>query len=225
MDILVVSCIHNDVESLLTQFDKISQFKFDVIVCPGDFTNLNIPKGFTRIDIGRLIIEELKTFGKFLITVPGSWDKELIDLLKQTTNSVHGTGIVIDNVGFYGYGGARTPFNTPFEPSDSEIIKGLEAGYAAVAAAERKIQVTHMPPADTKLDVIFSGAHVGSPAIREFILNHKPDVAISAHIHEARGVDELGGTKLLNAGRFPEGYCGLVHVSKEKVEVEVVCLI
>jgi Icc-related predicted phosphoesterase len=50
-------------------------------------------------------------------------------------------------------------------------------------------------------------------------------VAISSHIHEARGVDELGNTKLINAGRFPEGYCGVVSIIGDNVKAKIVNLL
>jgi len=69
MDIIIFSDIHNDVENLLTYFDKIKELKFDVIVCPGDFTDINTPKGFTQEDITKLIITELKGLKKPIMYV------------------------------------------------------------------------------------------------------------------------------------------------------------
>lgn len=223
--IAVVSCIHGDIENLMKFLDKISMMNVDAIVCPGDFTDFALPRGFTRLDIGKLIIEELRGLGKPVIAVPGSWDKDLIDLLKKEKISTHAEGKLIGDVGFYGYGGAKTPFNTPFEPSEGEIELGLEKGYGEIKKAAMKIQVTHAPPSRTKLDAIASGAHVGSEAVRSFIEDKRPDVAISAHIHEGRGVDELSGTKLLNAGRFPEGYVGLIDINDSMITTKVSSLI
>lgn len=224
MRILALACIHNDVESLLTLLERISSEKFDVVVCPGDFTDLSLPKGFTRVDVGKLILEELRGTGKPVVAVPGSWDKELINFLDREGVSVHGKSVVIDNVAFYGYGGARTPFGTPFEPSDLEIENGLRSAYKKISDIETKVQVTHAPPANTKLDVIFSGAHVGSEAVRKIIQEFQPTLAISAHIHESKGTDVLGKTTLVNPGRFPEGTCALINVEKDKAVAEIVSL-
>lgn len=225
MDIAVVSCIHGDIENLMKFLDKISLLKIDVVICPGDFTDFSIPKGFSRLDIGKLILEELKGLGKPVLTVPGSWDGELIDFLKKEKVSVHAEGKIIDGIGFYGYGGAKTPFNTPFEPSEGEIELGLEKSYSEIKKAEIKVQVTHAPPSRTKLDTIVSGAHVGSDAVRVFIERNQPNVAVSAHIHESRGVDEVGRTKIMNSGRFPEGYIGLIEINDSKITTKVSSLI
>ncbi len=225
MEILVISCIHNDVENMMVLVDRLEGRKFDVVVCPGDFTDYKLPPGFTQRDLAKIVIEELRTISKNVIAVPGSWDKEIIDLLDKEKVSVHGKGRIIDGVGFYGYGGGRTPFNTPFEPSDEEIAKGLKNAYKDVEKSQTKIQITHMPPAGTRTDVIFSGAHVGSEAIRKFIEENSPAAAICSHIHEARGIDTLNKTKIINSGRFPEGYVGIISLKEGNVSAEVVNLI
>jgi Icc-related predicted phosphoesterase len=221
--ILVISCIHNDLESILNYFDKISELKFDVVVCPGDFTDIP-PKGFSQTALGKLALEELKLFGKPILAVPGSWDKELLPELELAKVSMHGKGRVIGDVGFFGYGGAKTPFNLPLEPSEEELKRGLESAYKQVVDTQIKIMVTHAPPARTSLDRISSGAHVGSETVREFIEKMRPDAAVCAHIHEARGVDVVDNTKVINAGRFPEGYCGFLTVDSGKIEAKILNL-
>lgn len=225
MNILAVGCIHNDVENLLNLIDRVSSLNFDVVVCPGDFTDSLLPRGVTRKDIAVLVLEELRSLGKPVFVVPGSWDKELIGVFEEEGVSVHGIGVVYKNVGFFGFGGAKTPFNLPFEPTDSEITGGLSNAYKMVETAEFKVQITHAPPLNTKLDVIAAGAHVGSEAVRKFIEDNQPDVAICSHIHESKGSDVMGNTHALNCGRFPEGYCGLIDISKEKITAKVVSLI
>ncbi len=210
---VVVSDIHGDVENLLTYLDKIKELKFDVIVCPGDFTDLNTPKGFSQEDIAKLIISELKSLKKPIMAIPGNVDpKDIIKIFEAEGMSIHGRGKVVKNFGFFGYGGAKTPFGTSIEPTEEELELGLQNSYKDVEAAKFKIQVTHAPPHGTGLDVIQSGAHVGSKIVRSFIENRRPILAISAHIHEARGIDKLGDTLLINSGRFPEGYLGLVNI-------------
>lgn len=224
-NIATVSCIHGDIENLMKFLDKIELLNIDIVVCPGDFTDFATLKGFSRLDMGKLILEELKSLGKPVLAVPGSWDKELIDYFKKEKVSIHAEGKIIDGVGFYGYGGAKTPFNTPFEPSEGEIELGLEKSFNEVKKTTLKVQVTHAPPFMTKLDVLASGAHVGSDAVRVFIERNQPHVAVCGHIHEGRGIDELGKTKILNSGRFPEGYIGLIEITDSRLTTKVVSLI
>lgn len=224
MNILILSDIHNDVENIMNFIDKLSLLSFDVIVCPGDFTDFNIPKGFTRTDITELILGELNSLNKPVLTLPGNQDKEIIQCLEKNSVLIHGKGKIINKIGFYGFGGGRTPFNTSLEPTEEEIENGLERAYDEIEKCINKIQITHMPPFGTKLDVI-NNAHVGSEVIRKFIEKNHPNIAISAHIHESRGTDTLEKTKLINSGRFPEGYCGLVTVGKEDTTAKIINLI
>ena len=225
MKILVISDIHNDIENLLSLLEKVKEYEFDVIVCPGDITDVIVPRGFTQEEISKIIIEELKTLKKPLLMVPGNMDKEILHVLKKENVSLHEDGVKIGDFGFYGFGGARTPFKTSFEPSEEEIEKGLEKAFEKVKDAKYKIQVTHMPPYRTKIDVIFSGAHVGSEVIRKFIEEKEPIVAISSHIHEAKGIDRIGNTLLLNSGKFTEGYCGLIKIEEGEAEGKIITLI
>ena len=225
LKILIISDIHADIENILNLLDKVKAYEFDLVICPGDLIDVNLPKGFTPRDIGKIIIEELKTLKKPLLVVPGNMDGEILDLLEEEKISLHGNGVKFDEYGIYGYGGARTPFGTKLEPSEMEIESGLKKGFAKVGDAKYKIQVTHMPPARTKVDVLFSGAHVGSEVIRKFIEINRPILSISSHIHEARGIDKINDTILINSGRFSEGYCGLVEIKDGNVKAKILNLI
>src|SRR5438445_2250792 len=205
--------------------DKLSKFRFDVVVCTGDITDYTVPKGFNRTDIVKIVLEELKTLKKPVLMIPGNQDKEIIPFLEKEGISLHGRGVVMEGVGFYGYGGAKTPFNTPFEPSEQELKTGLTKAFEMVKNSKHKVQVTHIPPMGTKIDRIFSGAHVGSEAVRKFIEEKKPEVAVSSHVTEAKGIDEIGNTKIMNTGKFPEGYCGFISINNREVNLKIVNLI
>ncbi|MFH0711285.1 MAG: metallophosphoesterase [Candidatus Aenigmatarchaeota archaeon] len=224
VNILVIGDIHNDVENIINYADKVSMMDFDAVICPGDFTDVP-PRGFTSVEIAKLILEELRTFKKPIVTVPGNWDDQVLKYLEKEDVSIHGKGKIIGDVGFYGFGGAKTPFNTPLEPSEDEIEMGLKRGFLQVKNAKYKVQVTHVPPVRTKVDRTYSDAHIGSAAVRKFIEENQPDVAVCAHVHEGRGTDEIGKTKILNSGRFPEGYLGLITLKPQDVSVKIVNLI
>ncbi len=224
MRILAIADIHNDVENMLQFLDKAKSMNFDVIVCPGDFTDI-APKGFSQKEIGILLLEELKSTGKPIIAVPGNWDIDLVDFFEKDDVSVHGRGKKIGDVGFYGFGGAKTPFGTAYEPEESELEEGIRKSYEDVKDAKYKVLVTHNPPKDTRVDTITTGVHVGSAAVRKFIEKHQPDAVVCGHIHEARGKDEIGRSKIVNPGRFPEGYCGIVDINDDGTDIKIVNLI
>jgi hypothetical protein len=226
MNIVVISDIHGDIENMLSYLDKIKELNFDVIVCPGDFTDINVPYGFTQEEIARLIIGELKSVKKPVLSVPGNMDtKDMIKIFEEEGVSIHGKGKIIKGVGFYGYGGAKTPFGTNIEPGEEEMKLGLQNSWEEVKECKYKVQITHAPPHNTRMDIIQSGIHVGSTAVREFIEKYQPILAVSAHIHEAKGIDYLKNTFLINSGRFPEGYFGFVSIENNKVNGKVLNLI
>ncbi|NCN38934.1 MAG: hypothetical protein COY38_03595 [Candidatus Aenigmarchaeota archaeon CG_4_10_14_0_8_um_filter_37_24] len=225
MDLLVIGDNHGDIENMISYLEKLESFRFDVIIYMGDFTDINTPKGFTQKDITKILIEELKIFKKPILAVPGNNDiQDVAALTEKEGISIHDKGRIIGDYGFYGFGGAKTPFATPFEPTEEELKQGLEKGYNQVLSAKYKIQITHNPAYNTQMDIIRAGAHVGSQAVRGFIENKKPVLALSAHIHEAKGVDWLDETFLLNPGKFPEGYFGLVNMNGKDVKGRVLNL-
>jgi hypothetical protein len=71
------------------------------------------------------------------------------------------------------------------------------------------------------VDRLSSGIHVGSTAVREFVERRQPDVVICGHIHEARGTDRLGKTKIVNCGKAGSGFYSLIDVQDE---VTIACL-
>ena len=226
MNIVVISDIHNDIENLFNYFDKIKELNVDAVICPGDFTDANTPRGFTQEDVARLIIKELKLLGKPIFAIPGNVDtKDMIKVFDDEGVSIHGKGKLIGDYGFYGYGGAQTPFETNIEPTEEELKLGLKNAWNEVKNAKYKVQVTHNPPAGTRVDMIQSGLHVGSKVVRESIESYEPIVAISAHIHEARGTDAIKNTFVINSGRFPEGYFGFINIVNGKVNGKVLNLI
>ncbi len=100
----------------------------------------------------------------------------------------------------------ETPFLLKdWEKTEAKMKKDLDA-MAKKSDPKKTIYVTHAPPLDTSLDVIFSGAHVGSSAIRQFILKHQPYLTLHGHIHESyqmsgNWMEMLGKTISANPGK------------------------
>lgn len=221
LKILVVADIHGEFEKFSRMIDKLKRRDFDVVVCPGDFTDMyNIPEGFNQIDIAELIIQKLLSLGKPVLCIPGNHEPyEIIDLFEEYGVNTHGTVKKIKDYEFIGFGGAMTPFNTKFEPPEEEIKASLDAQAKKVKG--NFILLVHNPPFNTKMDKVETGEHVGSKVIREFIEKTKPILALSAHIHEAVGVDKIGRTTLFYPGVSYEGYYGIVEIGNEvKCEIK-----
>ena len=226
MNFLAIGDHHNDIENNLSYMDKVQEVGFDAILYMGDFTDVKQQRGFDQVDIARIIIEGLKVFKKPIFPVPGNNDNwDVVRLLEKEKISVHGKGKVWGDFGVFGFGGAKTPFNTTIEPSDSDLKQGLEKAFSNVKDCKYKIQITHNPPRQTKVDMIRSGVHVGSDVVRSFTEEKNPELVVCGHIHESRGVDMLKKVFLINPGRFPEGYFGLVNFEDGVVTGRVLNLI
>jgi Icc-related predicted phosphoesterase len=65
------------------------------------------------------------------------------------------------------------------------------------------------------------GTHLGSRAILSIVEKYKPKLALSGHIHDARGVMEEGGTTFVNPGPANRGYAALITIKRDHVEVEL----
>jgi len=63
-------------------------------------------------------------------------------------------------------------------------VEGQEEKEKETNGERRIIWCFHDPPYDTNLDVVHSGRHVGSRAIRNAIEKHKPYITFHGHIHE-----------------------------------------
>jgi Icc-related predicted phosphoesterase len=100
----------------------------------------------------------------------------------------------------------ETPFLLKdWEKPEDRIKKDLNA-LAKKSDPRHTIYATHAPPRGTGLDVIFSGTHVGSKAVRDFIMKHQPYLTLHGHIHESFQMsgnwrEVLGKTTCVNPGK------------------------
>jgi Icc-related predicted phosphoesterase len=109
----------------------------------------------------------------------------------------------------------RTPFDSPRELDEDELLRRIDALAERVGDMERCIFNLHVPPYDSALDtapaltedleVIMSGSApkmipVGSTAVREAIEHYQPLLALHGHVHESAGATRLGRTLCINPG-------------------------
>lgn len=95
-----------------------------------------------------------------------------------------------------------------FDPARrTPTIAGALEELAAATDVSRTILVSHSPARDTHCDVVASGHHVGSRALRAFVERRRPPLVLSGHIHESPRVsgrwrDAIGSTVVVNPGQF-----------------------
>ena len=190
MKILVFGDIHQDFEAL----KKIVAKKADIYICHGDLSNLGAGLG----EAGK-ILAPLK---EKLLIMPGNNEApEQIKRLASKYGFFNFHQGVIKKGGFNlaGFGLAvTTPFDTPGEISDQEFAKPLQE----LAGLENLCLFFHNPPKDTELDILPNGSHVGSQAIRDFIVRHSPLYLFCGHIHENQGkIQRIGKTTCFSVGK------------------------
>lgn len=202
MQILAISDLHgNSVDGLLDIPDV------DTVFVLGDITT-----GGSLGETKERILALQDVF-PVVFTIPGNWEKpDSIRWLEQEGLSLHGKGIQLGNVHFFGAGGSiPTPFNTPNEMSEEEFSRLL--GSCPQSPESRLVILSHTPPYGA-CDKVFLGTHVGSKALRAFIEKRKPHLVLCGHIHEARGVDKIESTLVVNPGTAPKHYA-LVELAEE----------
>ncbi len=198
-----------DIHGAYSRVDEIldREERFDAVVLGGDLTTMG------SATEARGALERFQRHGMPLFVVAGNMDPPDLDVLFATSGvSLNGKGVLIDDVGIFGVSAAPfSPLHTPNEISEEEIHRRAERGWSQVASARWRVFVPHAPPFNTKVDVVYSGEHVGSRSVRTFIEHRQPDLTLCGHIHEARGEDMIGKTKVINCGAAGRGHYVIVE--------------
>jgi len=195
MKILAASDIHGDKKIIDNLVKKAEKERIDLIILCGDLT-------FAESDLTGLI-GPFKKLNKKIIIIPGNHEtvastEFLAKQYKPGVYDLHGKSILLyDEIGLFGFGGANIGL---FDVTENEIKSNLEKALEPIKNAKKKIMITHMPPYNTNLDLLWQ--HTGSKSIREIIEKEQPDLCLCGHIHETFGKYQLiGKTKVINVGQ------------------------
>ena len=206
MKILAFGDLHGNYLKVL---DYLNENNVDLIIITGDITH------FGPAELGEEILNEISQFNIPVLAIPGNCDPITIHSKIENSRAVniHGRSVIIKDIGICGFGGSNpTPFNTPLEFEEIQIYEEARKVFKDVSKQRIILFITHAPPYGTKTDQLPSGVHVGSKSIRKVIEEFKPTLNICGHIHESKGVDEIGITKVINPGELADGYGCLVHI-------------
>ena len=190
--ILAVGDVHGDSRFINRLAKKAEKEKVDLVILAGDLT-------FAETSTENIVGPFMKV-NKQVLLIPGNHETmattNFLAEMYPPTKSIHGYSFKKDNLGIFGAGGADCG---PNFTEDSEIFNLLKKGSKSVKDSEKKIMVTHMHHSGSKAE--FSGFK-GSKSVTKAVKEFKPDVLITAHIHEAGGIEEkIGNTKVINVGR------------------------
>jgi Icc-related predicted phosphoesterase len=191
--------------------------EIDVLLVGGDITTNG-----TAEDVAAAV-ESWRPLAATLLGVAGNMDSPAIDArLEDLGVSVNARGVHVGDVGIFGVSAAPfSPLHTPYELADDELSSRAEAGFAAVRGAPVTIFCPHAPPLDTACDRLRDGRHVGSAAIRAFVERAQPSLVLCGHIHESRGEDTIGGSRIVNPGPVGAGHYAVVDVDRSELTVSL----
>lgn len=183
----------------------------DLLIVGGDITTGGTPDDAARA------IENWRPLAPRLLALAGNMDSPAIDArLADLGVGLDSRGRVFGDVGVFGVSAApRTPLRTPYELDDEELERRIEAAFADVRDCRVKIFCPHAPPRGTACDRLRSGEYVGSAVIRAFVEREQPDLVLCGHIHESRGTDKIGSSRIANPGPASAGHYALVEVNHE----------
>ena len=217
MRIIAVTDIHSSVRNVEKLIGIIEDEGVDLIVIAGDITH------FGSITTAKRTLDPLIKADIPVFFVPGNCDP--LDLLKwedpgHRVFNLHGRWLSLGEYYFAGVGGGiRSPFNTFIEYSEDEYRELLEKAVRGLSDYMRLVLVVHNPPYDTRLDIVRTGAHVGSRSVRAFIEEKQPLLVITGHIHESRGIDKIGRTTMVNPGPLKWGYYAVIELNNKRVNI------
>ena len=165
----------------------------DVVIGAGDFGNM-------RHNVGTCIpvLAKIKAPAVLVAGNNESYD-ELVAACKSWPQAhvLHGTGMKIDGVSFFGLGGG-VPI-TPFGPWSWDFSEA-DAERMLRDCPAHAVLVSHSPPQGF-VDKNASGQSLGSTAVREAIVRTQPRLVVCGHIHACAGQRaEMGKTPVINAG-------------------------
>lgn len=161
-----------------------------------------------------------------VILTPGNDDVLAIDdLIRADPNVIYGEEEVVSlddehEVACCGWSNP-TPWHTPRECSEEELLQKLERTVAKVKNLQTAVFCFHCPPYDSQIDqapkltedlrpVYAHGKPimipVGSKSVRAVIEKYQPLISLHGHIHESSGYLRIGRTQCVNPGsEYGEG--------------------
>lgn len=167
----------------------------DVVVGAGDFAT----RAMGAQDVFAVLRELVCPF----VFVHGNHD-DLSDMVAwEGAHSLHGTGVVIAGVPFFGVGGETPVTNAaPWNQGQAEA----DMAQLLTGCPEGAVLVTHAPPLGV-CDAQPGEAHEGSAAILTCVERVQPKLVICGHIHAAWGMrGQVGQSAVANVGPKPVAF-------------------
>lgn len=203
VNLLVCSDLHASERALSMFRGLVSSEEYDLAVICGDFTTYGSPEYLKKVlDLTKKIM---------ILAVPGNcYPPETVEALEKAHACVHNKQVDFGKWHFFGFGGSiPTSAAMPFEVEEKTIERSLRA-----IAVRRGVMITHQPPYGIN-DCGRSGNHGGSKSILNIAKEFSPRLVLSGHMHESRGVANLGETTYVNPGSAKNGHYASIWLGEE----------
>ena len=189
----------------------------DVLLVAGDITH------FGGDDDTATVLSSLRPLARRQFAVLGNCDyPEAGANLSDAGVNLDRRNMRLDAVCFVGIGGSLPcPGKTPNEYTEAELRSHLEEAVVGCVPGDSIVLVSHQPPYGTSADLIANGNHVGSRSVRSFIEHHRPLVCLCGHIHEGRGLDSIGDTRIINPGPLRDGWYAVIDLEGGEVRADL----
>lgn len=215
MIVVALTDLHGRTSRLRSISDDLASA--DVVLIAGDLTH------FGREAAAAEVLREVRNSNECVLAVPGNCDYPEVDAcLTSEGVNLDGRCVVLEGVAFVGVGASLPcPGRTPNERSDSQIARTLAEAKAQLSEDTPVILLSHQPPSRTVNDTVRGGMHVGSDSVRRFIEQVQPLICFTGHIHEGRGIDSIGITRIVNPGPLGAGGYAYAEVTREVDVLEI----
>ncbi len=194
LKILAASDIEGDRRAVMKLSEKAVREDVDLVVLCGDLTEFDM-------DVNGLIGPFLEK-KKQVLFVTGNHDMPAAaDFLSRKYNikNLQFYSAKINDVGIFGCGGANIG---PNFIDENELFHYLKNGFDYIKDCDKKLMVTHMHAAGSKVDRAFFVPGTGSRAVSRAISEFKPSVHVCGHMHEFEGLEDyMGKTKIFSVGK------------------------
>jgi uncharacterized protein len=181
--ILAAADLHGDIGIARRLSEKGKKEKVDLVVLAGDING--------AIEGDGKILQPFLDAKQKIAFVPGNWDSHKERMaIKSLAKNLGNYYITYGDVGILG-----TDFDGNLSYND---LVSLKNNFNKMKS-KKKILVSHWHARGTLAE--FSGWR-GDLVLRRAVEEFKPDFLISAHIHEAEGIeDKIGNTRIIQVGR------------------------
>jgi Icc-related predicted phosphoesterase len=189
LKILAAGDLHGDFNVARKLSKKAKKNKVDLVVLAGDIY------GYDEGEPG--ILEPFTKAKQKVLFVPGNcdFDRE-VEMMKESGKNIDRHYVNYNGVGIAGIGSSNWKLWL-----GEEDLMDIKKNFSKMKSS-KKVLVSHLHAAGTKAEMLGFEGWNGDDILRHAVEKFKPDLLISAHIHEAEGIEDvIGKTRVVQVGQ------------------------